>query len=124
MQFIYYGDKGEAPVPETFVDREKVVSHYMSVLTFSLVYDVVNFEKIPRLVYEPILPAYSYPAGEDDIVPDQQLCEDRNEPAKPLPAAFDTQIFPFRNRPFPPCRSDLIPEIAPARLNHIRGKPH
>ena len=58
----------------------------MSVLTFSLVYDVVNFEKIPRLVYEPILPAYSYPAGEDDIVPDQQLCEDRNEPAKPLPA--------------------------------------
>ena len=61
MQFIYYGDKGEAPVPETFVDREKVVSHYMSVLTFSLVYDVVNFEKIPRLVYEPILPAYSYP---------------------------------------------------------------
>ncbi|AWG39873.1 YcdB/YcdC domain-containing protein [Bacillus velezensis] len=86
VQFIYYGDKGEAPVPETFVDREKVVSHYMSVLTFSLVYDVVNFEKIPRLVYEPILPAYSYPAGEDDIVPDQQLCEDRNEPAKPLPA--------------------------------------
>lgn len=85
VQFLYYGDKGEAPVPETFVDQEKVISHYMSGLTFSLVYDVVNFEKTPRLVYEPILPAYSYPAGEDDIVPDQPFCEDRNESANRFP---------------------------------------
>ncbi|MCP6681531.1 YcdB/YcdC domain-containing protein [Bacillus nakamurai] len=85
VQFLYYGDKGEALIPEQFVDQEKVVSHYMSELTFKLVYDVVNFEKTPRLVYEPILPAYSYPAGEDDIVPDQQLCDERAEKAKPLP---------------------------------------
>ncbi|MCD2476433.1 DUF4901 domain-containing protein, partial [Staphylococcus aureus] len=67
------------------VAKEKVVSHYLNTMSFELMYDVIDGEQEPRLVYEPILPGYSYPADVDEIVPDQHIADERIENTAPLP---------------------------------------
>lgn len=85
VNFLYYGGEGRADIPEEFVEKEKVISHYVNTLSFKLVYDVIDNEKAPRLVYEPIMPGYSYPADVSAIVPDQNLSDERTEQGAPLP---------------------------------------
>ncbi|MCY8946485.1 YcdB/YcdC domain-containing protein [Bacillus atrophaeus] len=85
VNFLYYGGEGRADIPEEFVEKDKVISHYVNTLSFKLVYDVIDNEKAPRLVYEPIMPGYSYPADVSAIVPDQNLSDERMEQGAPLP---------------------------------------
>ncbi len=85
VHFLYYGEGHKAEVPTEFVAKEKVVSHYLNTMSFELMYDVIDGEQEPRLVYEPILPGYSYPADVDEIVPDQHIADERIENTAPLP---------------------------------------
>ncbi|QIW78627.1 YcdB/YcdC domain-containing protein [Bacillus tequilensis] len=85
VHFLYYGEGYKAEVPKEFVAKEKVVSHYLNTMSLQLMYDVIDGEQTPRLVYEPILPGYSYPADVDDIVPDQHIADERIENGTPLP---------------------------------------
>lgn len=61
------------------------MSHYLNTMSFELMYDVIDGEQEPRLVYEPILPGYSYPADVDEIVPDQHIADERIENTASLP---------------------------------------
>ncbi|RPK00095.1 hypothetical protein BSBH6_03608 [Bacillus subtilis] len=85
VHFLYYGEEHKAEVPKEFVAKEKVVSHYLNTMSLQLMYDVIDGEQAPRLVYEPILPGYSYPADVDEIVPDQHIADERIENVEPLP---------------------------------------
>ncbi|OLQ46080.1 DUF4901 domain-containing protein [Bacillus licheniformis] len=85
VHFLYYGEEHKAEVPKEFVAKEKVVSHYLNTMSLQLMYDVIDGEQAPRLVYEPILPGYSYPADVDEIVPDQHITDERIENVEPLP---------------------------------------
>ncbi|MEI1420020.1 DUF4901 domain-containing protein [Bacillus cabrialesii] len=85
VHFLYYGEEHKAEVPKEFVAKEKVVSHYLNTMSLQLMYDVIDGEQAPRLVYEPILPGYSYPADVDEIVPDQHIADERIENVAPLP---------------------------------------
>ncbi|MFP7233110.1 DUF4901 domain-containing protein [Bacillus subtilis] len=96
VHFLYYGEEHKAEVPTEFVPKEKVVSHYLNTMSLQLMYDVIDGEQEPRLVYEPILPGYSYPADVDEIVPDQHIADERIEDGTPLPPlqnAEDTDIY-------------------------------
>lgn len=59
------------------------MSHYLNTMSLRLMYDVIDGEQSPRLVYEPILPGYSYPADVDEIVPDQHIADERIENGRP-----------------------------------------
>ncbi|MGG1246986.1 YcdB/YcdC domain-containing protein [Bacillus spizizenii] len=85
VHFLYYGEGYKAEVPKEFVAKEKVLSHYLNTMSLQLMYDVIDGEQAPRLVYEPILPGYSYPADVDEIVPDQHIADERIENGAPLP---------------------------------------
>ncbi|MBL4963601.1 YcdB/YcdC domain-containing protein [Bacillus halotolerans] len=85
VHFLYYGEGNKADIPKEFVEKEKVISHYVNTMSLRLMYDVIDDEQSPRLVYEPILPGYSYPADVDEIVPDQHISDERTENGVPLP---------------------------------------
>ncbi len=91
VHFLYYGEEYKAEVPKEFVAKEKVMSHYLNTMSLKLMYDVVDGEQAPRLVYEPILPGYSYPADVNEIVPDQHIADERIDDAVPLPSYHDME---------------------------------
>lgn len=90
VHFLYYGEEHKAKVPKEFVAKEKVVAHYVNTMSLQLMYDVIDGEQTPRLLYEPILPGYSYPADVDEIVPDQHIADERIENGAPLPPLQNT----------------------------------